>query len=162
MGDDELQRYLPRFASPLVLEKQPKETPGHSTVPAQRPITLRMLLTHTAGLGYGPGIEYRAPRDEVERLYVELCKDTEAGRVLDLAAWVDRLADIPLVHQPGERFLYSYAIDVLGHVLEVVSGKDLAEFLQARVLKPIGMDDTSFAVPSQYSARLVSLRRLYG
>lgn len=88
--------------------------------PAARAITLRMLLAHTAGLGYDSSM-YRAPPAVTHRMYGELARDVEARVVSNLSAWVERLAQIPLLCQPGERFEYGYGMDVIGRVIEVVS-----------------------------------------
>eukprot|EP00747_Dinoflagellata_sp_TGD_P114015 gnl/TRDRNA2_/TRDRNA2_171844_c3_seq2.p1 gnl/TRDRNA2_/TRDRNA2_171844_c3~~gnl/TRDRNA2_/TRDRNA2_171844_c3_seq2.p1 ORF type:complete len:600 (-),score=60.70 gnl/TRDRNA2_/TRDRNA2_171844_c3_seq2:9-1745(-) len=139
-----------------------KLVPGAACVPAAcdaavRPITLRMLLTHTSGIGYGPGIEYQSPSTEVHRRYDDLCRATERGDVANLADWVVRLAEIPLLHQPGERFLYSYSLDVLGRVVEVVADGKLQEIAETRIFKPLGMVDTSFDVAPEALHRLAAL-----
>lgn len=130
-------------------------------VEAKRPMTLLMLLTHTSGIGYGPGVEYSSPRNEVDRQYIQLCKATEAGQIPDLKCWVERLALIPLLHQPGEKFVYSYSIDVLGHILELVCQCSLSQCLQSHIFGPLGMADTSFAVAPSDADRLTTLHRLH-
>jgi len=182
--DDLLAQYLPNFAAPRVLVRPSRAARAKAAAmtveagftlsarlleaqaleyrPARRPITLRMLLTHTSGLGYGPGVEYKSPRHEIDRLYAELCRDTEAARIVDLAGWVERLAEVPLLHHPGECFHYGYSTDVLGRVVEVISGCRLEECLRDRILTPLAMSSTCFAVPLGSAQRLLPLHRLHG
>eukprot|EP00928_Gymnodinium_smaydae_P081528 TRINITY_DN65033_c0_g1_i1.p1 TRINITY_DN65033_c0_g1~~TRINITY_DN65033_c0_g1_i1.p1 ORF type:complete len:657 (-),score=62.71 TRINITY_DN65033_c0_g1_i1:288-2009(-) len=137
------------------------ELPTDDSVDLEEPrwkITLRMLMTHTAGFGYDCSV-YRSPPTIVHKAYGELARDVENGVVVDLAQWVDRLAQIPLLFHPGEDFRYGYSFDVLGRVAEVVSGKSLDKFLHDSVLEPVGMFDTSFSVPLSKIERLVPLRR---
>mmetsp|Transcript_73506 Transcript_73506/g.115932 ORF Transcript_73506/g.115932 Transcript_73506/m.115932 type:complete len:596 (+) Transcript_73506:90-1877(+) len=122
------------------------------------PLTLRMLLTHTAGFGYDFSL-YRTPPNVVQKAYGELAREVEKGRIPDLASWCERIAQIPLLFHPGEDFRYGYSFDILGRVAEVVSGKPLNEFLQEAILNPLQMHDTMFTVPPSKIERLVPLRR---
>lgn len=118
--------------------------------PTKSPITIRQLLTHTSGLSYGifdPG--------------TVLFKGYNEARVLNpltpLTDMIDKLADLPLSYHPGTAWEYSVATDVLGRVVEVVSGKSLEAFLKARIFDPLGMTDTGFHVPDVQQGRLVAL-----
>lgn len=124
----------------------------------RQPITLRMLLTHTAGLGYDFSL-YRPPTTLTHKHYSTVAKDVQDGAIPDLARWVERIAEIPLLFHPGEKFSYGYSFDALGHVAERVTGMGLDKFLQQAVLGPLAMHDTSFAVPLSEVGRLVPLRR---
>jgi len=124
----------------------------------KRPITLRMLLTHTAGIGYDFSL-YRPPPTAAHAGYTELVQEVEQRAVPDLEAWCDRMAQVPLLFQPGEDFRYGYSFDIIGRVAEVVSGMPLDKFIETIVLRPLAMNDTSFSVPPSKLHRLVPLRR---
>ncbi len=135
---DPLQEFIPEFADTGVFAGGTASEP--ETVPVEEPITIAHLLTHTAGLTY-PFIQQH-PVDEAYRLAaVDVL--SWAG---DLESTVATLAGLPLRHQPGSRWSYSMATDVLGRVVEVVSGRPFAEYLRENVFEPVGMPDTSFAV----------------
>ena len=144
--DQDLGDFIPEFDSTAVAVKA--EDGGFETVPASRKITVRDLLTHTAGIGYGwgPGAErweeagivgwYFADRDE------------------PIAETVERMGNLPMDAQPGESFIYGYATDILGVVIERASGMPLDEFLRVEILEPLGMVDTHFFVPPDKAERL--------
>jgi len=138
---DPIDRYLPAFSSPRVYRDGPPEQP--TTVPATEPIRVWHLLTHTAGLTYG--FHRTHP---VDALYRRAGFDFGWPAGIDLAAACDRLATLPLLFEPGSSWTYSVATDVLGRLLEVVTGQSLDEVLRTTVLEPIGMGDTGFAVPA--------------
>ncbi len=132
-------------------------------VPAERPITVRHLLTHTAGLGYG--IVQKGP---IKALYeeqglipgqVSRIPIPGLGRgepVRGLAAFADRLAKVPLVHQPGTKWSYSVGLDLLGRVIELAAGMPFDRFLETRIFKPCGMESTWFRVPASEVGRLTT------
>ena len=125
------------------------------TVPAERPITILDLLRHTSGLNYA------GPRDEKGDLtYQRLGLNAAGGTDFPLSEFVKRLASAPLVHQPGTVWDYSLSIDVLGRLVEVVSGKPLDQYFAERILTPLRMQDTGFYVPEQKWNRLVTLYNL--
>ena len=135
--DDPLSRFFPTWRNMAVLEADGTKTP------AVRPITARDLLTHTAGLAYGYDGD-----SAVDRLY------RQAGLIddwdylaRDTRELVEKLAGLPLLHQPGTRWHYSFATDVLGHLVERVGGKTLDDFLQERLFAPLGIADAYFDVP---------------
>jgi CubicO group peptidase (beta-lactamase class C family) len=118
-----------------------------------RPITFRHLFTHTAGLSYGWN-----ENDPVDRQYQKAQR--EAGvdpRQATLKDMVEGLTTLPLAFQPGTKWRYSLAIDVLGYLVEVISGKPLDEFLKERLFEPLGMVDTDFYVPEAKVDRLCAL-----
>ena len=131
--------------------------------PANAPITMRNLLTHTAGLGYnivqkGPiAAEYTrrgVVPGQVSRLPIPgLSRGTSAP---SLTAFADRLAELPLVLQPGTRWSYSVGLDLMGRVIEVASGQSFDSFLQDRIFAPTGMDSTWFTVPESEIGRLTT------
>jgi CubicO group peptidase (beta-lactamase class C family) len=136
---DPISRWLPEFAEPKVYVK------GSSSKPlleaATEPIRVWHLLTHTAGLTYG--FHHAHPVDE---LYRAAGFEWAAPADLDLAGCVEAWARMPLVFQPGTEWNYSHATDVLGRLIEVVSGQRLDAFLDEHVLGPLGMTGTGFAV----------------
>ncbi len=138
--NDPLHKYLPEFKNIKVLE-----TDGAFVSPRQE-ISIQHLLTHTAGLSYGAFGD-----SEVDRLMM-------AANIFDksitLAEMVRRIASLPLLYHPGERWVYSVATDVVGRLVEVLSGQSLADFLDEHIFTPLGMADTGFSVPSEKLARL--------
>jgi len=126
-------------------------------VPAQRPITIRDLLTHTAGLSYGT-------ERHVAALYEQEGLGPAAGygwytadKDEPICQTMERLAAVPFVAQPGERWVYGYNLDVLGCVVERASGSSLADFIRERITGPLGMEDTYFFVPPGQEARLATV-----
>jgi CubicO group peptidase (beta-lactamase class C family) len=149
--NDPVGKYLPEFAKMQVAidEKDPQTgKPTLKTAPAKRPITVRDLLRHTAGLSYGffsdtlVDQEYRKAR---------ILSD------LNLAEFVTNLSKIPLLHEPGTRWHYSVSVDVLGRLVEVLSGKPFDQFLQERIFAPLDMRDTGFYVPADKKDRFAKL-----
>jgi CubicO group peptidase (beta-lactamase class C family) len=122
------------------------------TVPATEPVRIWHLLTHTAGLTYG---FHRV--HPVDAMYRAAGFEWASPPDVDLAQACDIWAGLPLLFQPGAEWNYSGATDVLGRVIEVASGQDLDEFLTARILRPLGMTDTSFHVDDGDAARLAAL-----
>ncbi|MBF5089678.1 beta-lactamase family protein [Novosphingobium sp. NBM11] len=160
--DQPLSDVLPKFA-----KMQVQVTPDGSITdlrPAKTPITIRHLLTHTAGLGYSiiqkgpikaayeqagivPGQITRLPLPGMQQ---------PADMPRSLAEFADRLADLPLVYEPGTQWSYSVALDLLGRVIEVVSGQPFDRFLHDRIFGPTGMDSSWFQVPKSEVGRLTS------
>ena len=149
--NDPVAKYLPEFAKMQVgIEEKDPQTgkPALKTVPARRPVTVRDLLRHTAGLTYGffgdtlIDREYRKAR---------ILSD------LNLAEFVTHLTQIPLLHEPGTRWHYSVSVDVLGRLVEVLSGKSFDQFLQERIFTPLDMRDTGFYVPADKKDRFAKL-----
>jgi CubicO group peptidase (beta-lactamase class C family) len=159
--DQPISDFLPKFA-----KMQVQVTPDGSItelVPAQTPITLRHLLTHTAGLGYtiiqkGPIKDaYEAAGlvpARVSRMAIPVLGAISSAP--SLADFADRLADMPLVYEPGTKFSYSVSLDLLGRLIEVVSGKAFDAFLAERIFGPCGMSSTGWQVSPAQAARLTS------
>ena len=148
--DDPLSKYIPAFANVKVgVERKADDgTMTLDTVPAKRPITIQDLMRHTSGLTYGffgEGL--------VKKAYVDA--HLQSGDV-DNAEFAERLARLPLAYQPGTTWDYSQSTDILGRVIEVVSGKSLLEFEKERLLDPLGMKDTSFYVTDPAKTSLVA------
>ncbi len=146
---DPVGKYLPGFAETTVAVETAGG--GYNVVPASRPINLRDLLTHTAGISYGNG-----PADD---------KWEEAGiqgwyfadREEPVGETIARMAALPFDAQPGERWVYGYNTDILGAVVEKASGQPLDECLRETILDPLGMNDTHFYVPEEKAGRLTTV-----
>jgi len=146
--DDPLHRYLPAFKDMKVFAGGTRL--GQTLEPAQRPITIRDLLTHTAGLTYG--FFEASPVDALYRSNgVDFSNSTDT-----LEDVVSRLAALPLLSQPGQAWNYSVATDVLGHLVAVLSGMPFGDFIRDRILAPLGMHDTDFHVPESKHARFAA------
>src|SRR5947207_775264 len=144
---DPVSAFIPSFAGVRVYAGGPELRPV--TVPATEPVRIWHLLTHTAGLTYG---FHRC--HPVDAIYRNAGFEWASPPGVDLAQACDIWAGLPLLFQPGSEWSYSAATDVLGRVIEVVSGQDLGEFLAARILRPLGMSDTSFSVGDADAGRL--------
>jgi CubicO group peptidase (beta-lactamase class C family) len=148
---DRVSLYMPTFSRTNVATRTDT---GMAVVPTRRAITIRDLLTHTAGLSYG--------RDSlVASLYQAKGLGSAAGygwytadKAEPICETMDRLGTLPFVAQPGESFVYGYATDVLGCVVERVSGMSLDEFFRRRIFEPLGMRDTYFYLPPEKRNRL--------
>ncbi len=153
--DDPVSRYIPEFENAQVLDTL-FEDGTYETKPANKTITIRHLLTHTSGIGYG----ITGKDERFKKIY------PEAG-VIDLATTenfsigenVKRLARLPLHHHPGEKYTYGLGLDVLGYFIEVVSGLPLDEFFRTRIFNPLGMEDTWFYLPESKHQRLVTVQK---
>lgn len=144
--DDPVGKHLPEWRETKVAVA--REGGGYDVVPARRPITVRDLLTHTAGLSYGTGPAMEAwTKAGIVGWYF-------ADRTEPVREVVRRMAALPMAAQPGTQFVYGYNTDVLGALVEEVSGQSLDAFLKARILDPLGMSDTHFYVPPQKASRL--------
>jgi CubicO group peptidase (beta-lactamase class C family) len=151
--EDPISKYIPEFADAKVLVT-PKDEKAY-TIPASKPITIRNLLTHTSGISYN--------WDPVLGSYY---KDANIAHGLlpfdgTIGENVKRLARLPLLFNPGERWNYGLNIDVLGYLIEVISGKPLDLFLKERIFEPLGMKDTFFYVPQEKAGRLATAYTWY-
>ncbi|WP_320784835.1 serine hydrolase domain-containing protein [Streptomyces sp. CRN 30] len=147
---DPVSRYLPAFAEMRVYESGTGD--DVRTRPVEQPVLVRHLMTHTSGLTFG--FYHSHP---VDALYREAGLDSSVLPGTDLAATCAAYARLPLQFEPGTRWNYSVASNVLGRVVEVASGQDLDAFLAERVLRPLGMTDTGFEVTDEQAGRLAEL-----
>ncbi|MEV4246172.1 serine hydrolase domain-containing protein [Streptosporangium canum] len=150
--DDPVQQWLPELANRQVLKKP--DSPLNDTVPAQRPITVRDLMTATFGLGIDPTVlSFPITAAIFERgLYPQ-----EGVPTLQPDEWMRRLGTLPLIYQPGEHWQYNISHDVLGVLVARVTGKPFETFLRERIFDPLGMKDTAFHVPADKIDRLPPL-----
>lgn len=152
---DPVKEYIPAFDQMMVTTNV-TET-DYDLVDVDRPITVRDLFLHTAGLSY---LFADHPKLMLLMKQKGLLNDFEPDyRPLSLAEFADGIAELPLVLQPGTRWQYSWATDVLARLVEVASGQGFAEFLEERLFGPLGMNDTSFGVPKDKFDRLTILNR---
>lgn len=145
--NEPVSKYLPEFAKPRVAVIDDGRVV--STEPAEREIAIRDLLRHTSGV-----VDYAGPIDQDGKKLLEKTNLYQSD--IDLAEVVRRIAGIPLLHQPGTTFHYGYSIDVLGRLVEVISGTPFERFLEERIFKPLGMVDTAFYVPEAKWNRFVT------
>ncbi|HTQ66812.1 MAG TPA: serine hydrolase domain-containing protein [Puia sp.] len=150
--DDPVSKYIPSFANEKVLDKFNPEDSSYTTVPAKRQVTVRDLLTHTSGIGYA-----QIGNREANAIYAK--NHLMAGFYVQnekLLEAISRLGGLPLMYQPGEKWMYGLNSDVLGCLVEIWSGMSLEEFFRKRIFEPLGMKDTYFNLPKEKGNRLVN------
>ena len=145
--DDPIMRWLPEFADMRVLDDP--GGPLDATSPAHRPITVDDLLTHRGGLAYS-----FSTLGPISHAYLRLPVRQQAD------TWLAELAELPLLHQPGERMRYSHATDVLGILLSRIEGKELHKVLSERIFEPLDMRDTGFFVTPESRRRAATMYEL--
>ena len=141
---DPISKFVPELENLTVLNAEGERQP------ADGPITMQQLLTHTAGFSYGFD-----PDDPVDKLY----RESAALRAKDLDEFTARLAELPLMYQPGTQWHYSVAVDVTGLIVERLSGQPFDEYLQQHIFEPLGMTDTFFSVPADKWERFLPNHR---
>ena len=141
--DDPIAKYLPELKDMKVWRGGTKEAP--ETEPTKRPITIKHLLTHTSGLIYD-----FAGEDELTKLW----RSADLWNGPGLTGFIQKLGKLPLKHQPGDAYTYGVNMDVLGALIEKVSGKTFGAFLEERMFRPLGMRDTGFDVPAEKMNRV--------
>ncbi|NLJ44711.1 MAG: beta-lactamase family protein [Bacteroidales bacterium] len=151
--DDPISKYIPEFSNPTVIDKyNPKDT-TYTTIPAKREVTIRDLLTHTSGIDYA-GIG--SPM--MTAVYTKGgVKGGFGNDNITIGDDIRALGKLPLVHQPGERFTYGLNVDVIGYLIEILSGKPLDQYFRERIFEPLGMNDTWFYLPEDKKGRLVKV-----
>lgn len=154
--DDPISRYIPEFKNPRVLTSFRYSDTTWTSIPAAREITIRHLLTHTSGIGYGV-----IDGDERFKMIYQKAGVTDlfTTQPVTIEESVKKLASLPLHHHPGEKYTYSEGLDVLGYLVEVVSGMKFDRFLREHLFDPIGMTDTWFYLPSEKHHRLVTVQK---
>lgn len=151
--DDPISKYIPAFKNPQVLETFNEKDSTYITKPANREISIRDLITHTSGIDYAQ-IGSPAMKAIYEKAGIVAGFSPTKKK---LGEMIDKLGRLPLVHQPGEKFTYSLGIDVLGRLVEVVSGQNLAQFFKSQIFDPLEMEDTYFELPKEKQSRLVQV-----
>lgn len=153
--DDPVSKYIPEFKNPVLIKTFDGKDTTYTTVAAGAEITIRHLLTHTSGIGYGV-----IDGDERFRMIYNKAGiiDAFTTRNVTIGENIKRLAKMPLHHKPGEQYTYSEGLDVLGYLIEIVSGMPFDKFLRTRLFDPLGMDDTWFYLPDEKASRLVTVQ----
>jgi CubicO group peptidase (beta-lactamase class C family) len=146
MLDEPVSKYIPEFKNPQVLLKINPKDSSFTSRPAKREITMRDLLSHTSGIPYGNEIFAKAHIPGVNSL-----------EQLTIGEVVKKIAKLPLVHDPGESFTYGLNTDVLGYLIEVLSGLPLDEYMKKELFEPLDMKDSYFYLPDDKASRLVTL-----
>ena len=146
--DDPVTRYIPEFKNLKVMVSADKDGKITAVEDMKRPPTMREIMSHTAGFGYGLGDEH-----PVDKLYREKRVLGASG----LKDMIDRTATIPLVSQPGSEWRYSSSVDIQGYIVEKLSGQTLGAFMESRIFKPLKMTDTAFFVPAAKASRLAEV-----
>ena len=153
--DDPISKYIPAFKDQKVLTKFKYSDTTYQAEPVKQEITIRHLLTHTSGLGYGV-------IDGDERFKILYSKagitDLYSTKPVTIKESVMKLAKLPLHHHPGEKYVYSEGLDVLGYFIEIMSGMPFDKFLKERIFEPLAMNDTWFYLPNNLHSRLVPVQ----
>lgn len=151
--NDPVSKYIPSFRKQTVLDKFNAADTTYTTVPATRDITIKDLLTHTSGIGYA-----QIGSREANAIYAKH-KITAGIGVMDrsLLDAMSQLGTLPLMHQPGQKWTYGLNTDLLGCLVEVISGMTLNDFFRIKIFEPLGMKDTYFQVPAAKAKRLVNI-----
>jgi CubicO group peptidase (beta-lactamase class C family) len=142
---DRVDKFIPEFKGLKVYKGGTAERPD--TADPSRPMTVKHLLTHTSGLTYGWS------NDNVAAIY----QKAKYFEVASLKEFIDKVAKLPLASNPGDKYEYSVSIDVLGYLVQVVSGKPFDQFVQERILDPLKMKDTHFVLPEAKRSRLARI-----
>lgn len=144
--DDPVSKYIPSFSNAEILLEYNEKDSSYTTEPAEDPITIHHLLTHTAGIPYGHPLYLQQK--------VPMLNTLENVTLADV---IPRVGNLPIMHEPGEKFTYGINTDILGYLVEVLSKKPLDKYLEEEVFTPLGMMDTYFYLPEEKQERLVSL-----
>ncbi len=154
--DDPISRFISEFKNPQVLKSFKYADTSYTAVAANKEITIRHLLTHTSGIGYG----VIDGNESIKLIYNKAgVTDLFTTESITIEESVKKLAKLHLHHNPGEKFTYSEGLDVLGYFIEIVSGMPFDEFLRKRLFDPLGMDDTWFYLPKSKADRMVTVQK---
>jgi CubicO group peptidase (beta-lactamase class C family) len=151
--DQKISDFIPEFKNPTVLKDFNPADSSYTTVPAKREITFRDLLTHTSGIDYTA-----IGSDKMKAIYAKADIPSGLGKMnATLLAKMKVLGTLPLGHQPGEKFTYGLNTDLLGCLIEVISGKTLDAYFKAHIFDPLGMKESFFNLPEALGSRLASV-----
>ncbi|WP_262497606.1 serine hydrolase domain-containing protein [Maribacter sp. 4G9] len=143
--NDPISKYIPQFQAAQILDAFNEADSTYITKPAKNQITIRDLITHTSGIGYG----MIDGDDRFRKIYAKAgIIDAFTSKKILIGENIKKLATLPLHHEPGEAWTYSEGLDVLGYFIEIVSGMPFDEFLRTRIFEPLQMNDTYFYLPT--------------
>ena len=159
--DDPIEKYIPEFKDTEILETFNEKDSSYTSKPSTKKITIRQLLTHTSGIGYdfidgNPSIKaifHKKKQSFMKNGVMCFCDED-----VTIEEAIKNLADVPLHHEPGEKYTYSMGLDVLGYMIEIVSGKKLDVFYREEIFDPLDMNDTYFYLPDSKKERLVPVQ----
>lgn len=155
--NDPISAYIPEFKNASVLDSFNANDSTYTVIEANKSITIKHLLTHTSGIGYG----YIDGDERFRKIYAKAgIIDLFTTTPVTIAENTKKLAKLPLHHHPGEKVTYSEGLDVLGYFIEVISGMPLDEFFRTRIFDPLDMEDTGFYLPKSKFDRLVEVQTL--
>lgn len=150
--DDPIKKYIPEFANPKVLKTFNPQDSSFTSVPANKDITIRHLLTHTSGISYGNA----STRPIYDKMGIPISPLYSLDNIR-LGDVIKKLATCPLEHNPGEKFSYGMSVDVLGYLIEVVSGMSVDQYFKINIFEPLGMNNTYFYLPESLENKMVTL-----
>ena len=153
--DDPIEKYIPEFKDLKVLTDFNETDSTYLSKPAENKISIRHLLTHTSGIGYGVIDEDARFKAIYKKQGIVDLFTTDS---INIGSNVKKLAQLPLHHEPGEAFTYGESLDVLGYFIEVISQKSLDVFFKERIFDPLEMNDTYFYLPTTHQDRLVPVQ----
>jgi len=152
--DDPISKFIPEFEHMLIFESLNEADSSFAGIPATKPITIRHLLTHTSGIGYG-----MIDDENFRKIYVKAgIREAFATEDITIEENIKNLAKLPLHFEPGEQFHYAMGLDVLGYLIEILSGQPLDLFFKERIFDPLGMNDTYFYLPESKHDQLVPVQ----
>jgi CubicO group peptidase (beta-lactamase class C family) len=152
--DDPISKYIPEFANPQILAGFRYSDTTYTTRPSSKEITIRHLLTHTSGIGYG----VIDGNEQIKMIYGKAgIIDLYTTRDIKIADNIKKLAKLPLHHEPGSKYTYSEGLDVLGYLVEIVSGMAFDQFLKTKIFSPLGMNNTGFYLSEAQGKKLVTI-----
>ena len=156
--DDPIEKYIPEFKGVEIFESFNEKDSSYTSKQTTKKITVRQLLTHTSGIGY----DFIDGNQSIKAIYHKKKQSFMINGVMcfcdedvTIGEAIENLADVPLHHEPGEKFTYGMGLDVLGYMIEIVSGKKLNEFFREEIFEPLEMNDTYFYLPTEKEDRLV-------
>lgn len=153
--DDPIHKFIPEFKNARILDTFSEKDSSYTTRSAENAITIRHLLTHTSGIGYG----LIDNDDRMRKIYQKAgIVDAFSTEDYTIEENIKKLAQLPLHHNPGDAYVYSEGLDVLGYFIEIISGMPLDRFFEERIFRPLGMTDTKFYYPSSEAHRFVSIQ----
>ncbi len=153
--DQPVSDFIPEFKTPQILDTYDESTGMYTTKPAKKEITIRQLINHTSGIGYGVIDGDARLKAIYKKAGIVDLFTTENVRIGDN---IKKLAKLPLHHEPGEKYTYSEGLDVVGYLIELWSGMSFDEYLKKKIFIPLGMNDTYFYLPATHASRLVDVQ----